>query len=71
MISKIKGTCRNKQRPGGDVVFGEFFLKNTILKKWLSLLYRTGEQNTPPSKCTHPRGRESESKERHRQVVSP
>ena len=24
-ISKIKGTCRNIQRPGGDV-FGEFFL---------------------------------------------
>ena len=25
-ISKIKGTCRNIQRPGSDV-FGEFFLR--------------------------------------------
>ena len=28
-ISKIKGTCRNIQRPGGDV-FGEFFPKKML-----------------------------------------
>ena len=30
-ISKIGGTCRNIQLPGGDV-FGEFFLKKNKMK---------------------------------------
>ena len=37
MISKIGGTCRNIQLPGGDV-FGEFF---QIIMMWIHLFAHT------------------------------
>jgi hypothetical protein len=50
-ISKIKGTCRNIQRPGGDV-FGEFFLVFFVFSSPRAILYYSYSRNPTVSLFT-------------------